>query len=234
MSWLTGVGSALSGLVGVGEKFGTTLVSSGSKAISSAPEFLGNVVARAKTLVPFPVTGSTQPASSYTPSISKTPSNPFAAITGFFKSGFVGLGANVGQNISVNVPKPTGLTGSIEALTNFFNKTTSALTATSALAQSAKSTWQTVFGGGGAVRDASTGTLPNSFGIQIPAELLNLFGGNQVPGQSPAGYLQLPAPTGALGVPAGTGISFGASVPSNLILIGLAVIVVFTLLTRKA
>lgn len=229
-NWLTGAGNALSGFVNVGERFGSTLLSAGSKAITSTPEFLGNVVAKAKTLVPFNLAGSTQPTSNFNPTISKSPQNPFVSFLSNFKSaGFIGAGANTAKNVVLTTTRPTGLTGAVNALSGFLNQTTSAINSVGAL----KSAIGTVFGGAGGVRDSSTGNLPSNFLFNLPADLFKALGGQSGPAIIPSGYVSLPDPSGSLAVPAGAGISAGVTVPQNTILLIGGAALLFLLL-RKA
>lgn len=237
MSWLTNLGSAAKGLVAVGAKFGTSLVSSGSKAIASTPEFLGNVVPKAATLVPFTVKQATQPVSNLTASISKTPSNPFTNTLKFVKSGFVGIGSQVGSAISrgpVIVSSPIKTVNAVNAATSFFDATTSAISSFGSLATTAKSTFNNVFGNSGSARDDSTGRIPNNLIFQIPSDLLKALGGQSGTPLSPAGYIDLgpsiQGPTAAQN--AVNGLSLGATIPTNLIVI-VVVIAIFTLILKK-
>lgn len=235
MAWLTGSGNALAGFLNIGASFGESLVSKGSKAIASAPEFLGNVVAKAKTLNPFSITAMTQPVT--TPTITKSPavgSSLFSKVGNFLTSGFVGVGANTAQNISLAPAKPTGLTGAFDALTGFLNKTTSALQATRVLASTAKSTFGTIFGSGGAVTDGASGSLPSNFFFGIPAGLMSAFGGNQAPAVSPSGYVTDNSTSSILPVPSGSGVTAGVSVNSNILIIGIIAIIIVMFATRKA
>lgn len=225
MSWLTGAGSALSGFVSFGENLGTSLVSAGSKAISATPQFLGNVVAKAQTLVPFNLNGSTQTANNLNPSISKSPKNPFTTLVNFAKGGFVSVGSAVAQ--SVNVERPTGLTGTIEAVTNFLNKTTSAISAVGNL----KNTASTVFGGAGQVRDTSTGNLPSNFLFNLPSSLWSALGGKDLPAQSPAGYI--PSTTDPLTGSSGLPTTTPAGLSTNAVLVGLGIVAVLALLMHR-